>query len=62
MKFTTICDMCNRPASVDYYVAVINQWMCKDCHNDFIKSVDRYEKNVRIESRNLFNVEIGEKV
>lgn len=54
--------MCNRPASVDYYVAVINQWMCKDCHNDFIKSVDRYEKNVRIESRNLFNVEIEEKV
>ena len=68
MKFTTICDMCNRPASVDYYVAVINQWMCKDCHNDFIKSVDRYEEDMRIENRNfdrfcnLFNVEIEEKV
>lgn len=23
-----ICDMCNRPTSVGYYVAVINQWMC----------------------------------
>lgn len=68
MKFTTICDMCNRPASVDYYVAVINQWMCEDCYNDFIKSVDRYEEDMRIENRNfdrfcnLFNVEIEEKV
>lgn len=22
-----ICDMCNRPTSVGYYVAVINQWV-----------------------------------
>lgn len=63
-----ICDMCNRPTSVGYYVAVINQWMCEDCYNDFIKSVDRYEEDMRIENRNfdrfcnLFNVEIEEKV
>ena len=49
-----ICDMCNRPTSVGYYV--------------FIKSVDRYEEDMRIENRNfdrfcnLFNVEIEEKV
>ena len=46
-----ICDMCNRPTSVGYYVAVINQWMCEDCYNDFIKSVDRYEEDMRIEKR-----------
>lgn len=63
-----ICDMCNRPISVGYYVAAINQWMCEDCYNDFIKSVDRYEEDMRIENRNfdrfcnLFNVEIEEKV
>jgi hypothetical protein len=57
-----ICDMCNRPASVGYYVAVINQWMCEDCYKDFVKSVDRYEEDMRIEDRNfdrycrLFNV------
>lgn len=54
--------------TVGYYVAVINQWMCEDCYNDFIKSVDRYEEDMRIENRNfdrfcnLFNVEIEEKV
>lgn len=63
-----ICDSCMRPASVGYYVAVINRWMCEDCYNDFIKSVDRYEEDIRIENRNfdrfcnLFNVEIEEKV
>ena len=68
MKFTTICDMCNRPASVDYYVAVINQWMCKDCYNDFVKSIDRYKEDMEIESRNfdrycsLFNVKMEETV
>lgn len=42
--------------------------MCEDCYNDFIKSVDRYEEDMRIENRNfdrfynLFNVEIEEKV
>lgn len=57
-----ICDMCYRPASVGYYVAVINQWMCEDCYKDFVKSVDRYEEDMRIEDRNfdrycrLFNV------
>lgn len=48
-------------------MAVINQWMCKDCYNDFIKSIDRYEEDMRIENRNfnrfcdLFNVKIQEK-
>lgn len=61
-----ICDMCNRPTSVGYYVAVINQWMGKDCYDDFIKSINRYEEDMEIESRNfnrycsLFNVEIKE--
>lgn len=59
-----ICDMCNRPISVGYYVAVINRWMCKDCYNDFIKSIDRYEEDMKIENKNfnrfcnLFNVKI----
>lgn len=61
-----ICDMCNRPTSVGYYVAVINQWTCKDCYDDFIKSINRHEEDMEIESRNfnrycsLFNVEIKE--
>lgn len=63
-----ICGMCNRPTSVGYYVAVIDLWMCEDCYNDFIKSFNRYEEDMRIENRNfdrfcnLFNVEIEEKV
>ena len=61
-----ICDMCNRPTSVGYYVAGIKQRMCKDCYDDFIKSINRYEEDMEIESRNfnrycsLFNVEIKE--
>ena len=61
-----ICDMCNRPTSVGYYVAVINQWICKDCYDYFIKSINRHEEDMEIESRNfyrycsLFNVEIKE--
>lgn len=63
-----ICDMCNRPISVGYYVAVINQWMCKDCYNDSIKSIDRYEEDMKIENKNfnrfcnLFNVKMEETV
>lgn len=63
-----ICDRCNRPTSVGYYVAVINQWMCKDCYNDFIKSIDRYEEDMKIENKNfnrfcnLFNVKMEETV
>lgn len=63
-----ICDMCHRPTSVGYYVAVINQWMCKGCYNDFIKSIDRYEEDMKIENKNfnrfcnLFNVKIEETV
>lgn len=63
-----ICDMCNRPISVGYYVAVINQWMCEDCYNDFIKSIDRYEEDMKIENKNfnrfcnLFNVKMEETV
>lgn len=51
-----ICDMCNRPTSVGYYVAVINRWMC------------RYEEDMKIENKNfnrfcnLFNVKIEETV
>jgi len=49
-------------------VAVINQWMCKDCYNDFIKSIDRYKEDMKIENKNfnrfcnLFNVKIEETV
>lgn len=61
-----ICDMCSRPTSVGYCVAVINQWMCKDCYDDFIKPFNRYDEDIEIENRNfdrycsLFDVEIKE--
>ena len=47
-----ICDSCVRPTSIGYYVAVINRWLCEDCYKDFIKTVDMYEEDKRIEERN----------
>lgn len=61
-----ICDSCMRPASVGYYIAVINQWFCEDCYKDFLKTIDRYEEDERIENKNfehyckIFNVEPSE--
>lgn len=47
-----ICDSCNSHHSQGYYIAVLNQWVCPDCYNEWIARAKRYEEDIRIEQRN----------
>jgi hypothetical protein len=48
-----ICDFCGKPTEVGYYVAVINQWLCQDCYQDFISKVSYCIDDKPIEDRNF---------
>lgn len=48
-----ICDFCGNPTEVGYYVAVINQWLCQDCYQDFISKVRYCIEDKPIEDRNF---------
>lgn len=48
-----ICDFCGNPTEVGYYVAVINQWLCQDCYQDFISKVSHCIDDKPIEDRNF---------
>ena len=47
-----LCDSCNDIMKDNiYYVAVINRALCKECCDDFISGVDRYEEDIPYEVR-----------
>ena len=48
-----ICDFCGNPTEVGYYVAVINQWLCQDCYQDFLDKSQYYPEDKPIEDRNF---------
>lgn len=50
-----ICDSCMRPTSVGYYIAAINQWFCEDCYKDFVKTINRYEEDKKIEDKHFLH-------
>ena len=69
-----ICDRCANPkVSQGYYIAVLNQWFCKKCYNDWNKEARYYPEDAEIENRNfeyyknlcikgnLFKDEVGSK-
>lgn len=52
---TCICMHCNKGCrSGDiYYIAVLNDTMCKNCYERWIKSATRYTEDIPIENRNF---------
>jgi hypothetical protein len=52
---TCVCMHCNKSClSGDiYYVAVLNDTMCKDCYEEWLKDAKRYSEDIPIEDRNF---------
>lgn len=52
-KGDCICMSCNNIIDEPiYYIAVLNDTMCKDCYNDFIENATYYKEDSKIEKRN----------
>ena len=47
-----ICDFCAESPETGYYVAVLNQWLCKDCFDDWYRFAERYHEDIPIEEKN----------
>lgn len=49
-----VCSRCNKPCVEDiYYIAVLNDTMCKDCYEEWIKNAKRYSEDICFEERNF---------
>lgn len=50
-----VCMHCNKVCvSGDiYYIAVLNDTMCKDCYEEWLKDAKRYSEDIPIEDRNF---------
>lgn len=47
-----ICDSCICIPDKGYYVAVLNQWLCKDCFDEWYSDAVRYQEDIPIEKKN----------
>lgn len=47
-----ICDFCAVIPEKGYYVAVLNQWLCKECFDDWYGCAERYSEDIPIEEKN----------
>lgn len=49
-----VCMHCNNIIKEDiYYIAVLNDTMCKDCYEGWLKDAKRYSEDIPIEDRNF---------
>lgn len=50
-----VCLRCNKICSNEdiYYIAVLNDIMCKNCYEEWIKDAERYSEDVFIENKNF---------
>lgn len=48
-----ICDSCAKESSYGYYVAVLNQWFCKECLEDWHERAKNYPEDREIENKNF---------
>lgn len=48
-----ICDYCNATSENGVIIAVLNEWFCMDCYNDWLKRAKRYSEDIPIEERNF---------
>lgn len=49
-----LCARCNKPCVEDiYYIAVLNDTMCKDCYEEWVKNAKRYSEDAYFEESNF---------
>ncbi|MEI3156223.1 MAG: hypothetical protein V8T07_00620 [Muribaculaceae bacterium] len=51
-----ICDWCARPclpSERGYYIAALNQWLCKDCFEGWLQRATWYPEDADIERKNF---------
>ena len=48
-----ICDSCNETAETGFYIAVMNQWFCPKCYQNWYRRARRYPEDVAIENKNF---------
>lgn len=46
------CDFCFADPEIGYYVAVLNQWLCKECYDKWYDSAKYYPEDRTVEVRN----------
>lgn len=49
---TPICDDCNEEAEQGYYIAVLNQWFCRKCADEWHKIAEYYPEDSEAEEKN----------
>jgi hypothetical protein len=47
-----ICDYCDKPHEDGYYIAVLNQWFCPKCYEEWKKDARYYPEDRPVEERN----------
>lgn len=47
-----VCDCCNKSSFVGYYIAVLNDWYCERCYEEWLYLAKRYVEDIEIEVRN----------
>lgn len=51
-----VCDRClDNKVNQGYYIAVLNQWFCKKCYEDWYRTAVHYEQDLLIEIKNFNN-------
>ena len=51
-----ICDWCGRtylPSDKGCYIAVLNQWYCQECYNEWIEQVVWYPEDADVQRKNF---------
>lgn len=48
-----LCDRCANTPSNGYYIAVLNQWWCKECYEDWKETAHWYPEDADIERKNF---------
>lgn len=48
-----ICDYCGKPAAIGYYIAVLNQWYCPKCFEEWKNSAHYCPEDADVEHRNF---------
>lgn len=46
-----ICDSCAQSTDTGYYIAVLNQWFCPKCYEEWMSRSVRYVADIPIEER-----------
>lgn len=45
-----VCDYCMKSPTMGYYVAVLDQWLCPECYQDFIAKNTPFPEDSHVES------------